>query len=154
MAFQAKGSKKSLLSFHGAYHGDTFGAMSAAGKSHYNKPFWPYLFRVNSIFPPLPGKEEESWKEFEEAIGTGEIAAFIFEPLIQGSGGMRIHSAKWLAKMVRRCHQEGIITIADEVMTGFGRTGSLFASETLCIFADLIVSQKVLLEDFYPWERL
>ena len=61
MAFQVAGNGKQILSFKEAYHGDTFGAMAAAGKTHYNRPFWPYLFSVHSIQPPLPGRESESW---------------------------------------------------------------------------------------------
>ena len=150
MAFQVKGNGKRLLSFQNAYHGDTFGAMAAAGKSHYNQPFWPYLFEVHSIMPPILGKEEESWKEFESAIGTGEIAAFIFEPLIQGSGGMILHSGEWLAKMIQTCQEKEILTIADEVMTGFGRTGSLFASNTLRAAPDLICLSKGITGGFLP----
>lgn len=150
MALQVKGNGKWLLSFRDAYHGDTFGAMAAAGKSHYNQPFWPYLFEVHSILPPLLGKEEESWREFETAIATGEVAAFIFEPLIQGAGGMVPHSGEWLTRMIQRCAEEGIITIADEVMTGFGRTGPLFASTSLGTAPDLICLSKGITGGFLP----
>lgn len=150
MAFQLKGNGKQLLSFQNAYHGDTFGAMAAGGKSHYNLPFWPYLFQVHSILPPTREREEESWREFERAIATGEIAAFIFEPLIQGSGGMLPHSARWLSKMIERCQQEGIITIADEVLTGFGRTGPLFACNRLSTTPDLICLSKGITGGFLP----
>jgi adenosylmethionine-8-amino-7-oxononanoate aminotransferase len=150
MALQIKGNEKRLLSFHNAYHGDTFGAMAAAGKSHYNQPFWPYLFEVHSILPPVLGREEESWMEFECAVSTGEIAAFIFEPLIQGAGGMLPHSGKLLSRMIQRCEKEGIITIADEVMTGFGRTGSLFASNKLESSPDLICLSKGITGGFLP----
>ncbi|MBS0625505.1 MAG: adenosylmethionine--8-amino-7-oxononanoate transaminase [Verrucomicrobia bacterium] len=128
MVFQASKGKKGLLSFQGAYHGDTFGAMAASGRTHYNRPFWPYLFPVNTIPPPLFGREEESWEAFEMALATTDLAAFIFEPLVQASGGMRLYCSKTLAKMIKACQERGIIAIADEVMTGFGRTGSLFAS--------------------------
>ena len=150
MAFQVKGNGKRLLSFQGAYHGDTFGAMAAAGKSHYNQPFWPYLFEIHSILPPVLEKEEESWKEFERAIDSDEIAAFIFEPLMQGAGGMRQHSGAFLTRMIQRCNQKGIITIADEVMTGFGRTGSLFACNTLGAIPDLICLSKGITGGFLP----
>ncbi len=150
MAFQVKGKGKKLLSFQHAYHGDTFGAMSAAGESHYNQHFWPYLFQVHSILPPFMGREEESWTQFEKAIITEDIAAFIFEPWIQGAGGMLVHSKKWLCKMIERCHQEGIITIADEVMTGFGRTGPLFVCNTLTPTPDLLCLSKGITGGFLP----
>ena len=150
MAFQAKGNGKKLLSFRNAYHGDTFGAMAAAGKSHYNQHFWPYLFQVHSILPPFSGEEEKSWQEFENAIETGEIAAFIFEPTIQGAGGMLLHSGEILSKMIKRCQKDGIITIADEVMTGFGRTGPLFVCNTLQTAPDLICLSKGITGGFLP----
>jgi adenosylmethionine-8-amino-7-oxononanoate aminotransferase len=150
MAFQAKGGGKGLLSFHEAYHGDTFGAMAAAGKTHYNRPFWPYLFHVASIPPPLFGKEAESWAAFEEALKSGNIGAFIFEPLIQGAGGMRPTCGQTLAKMILACQAQGIMTIADEVMTGFGRTGPLFACSTLNISPDLICLSKGITGGFLP----
>ncbi len=150
MAFQAAGNGKTLLSFKDAYHGDTFGAMAAAGKTHYNRPFWPYLFKVHSIPAPIPGKEEESWREFEGALATGEVAAFIFEPLLQGCGGMRPHSREYLEKMMKACQQRGIITIADEVMTGFGRTGPLFTSGILNLTPDIVCLAKGITGGFVP----
>lgn len=150
MAFQVIGNGKRLLSFRDAYHGDTFGAMAAAGKSHYNRPFWPYLFQVHSILPPFFGREAESWGEFETAIATGEVAAFIFEPLIQGAGGMLPHSAELLTRMVQTCQEKGIITIADEVMTGFGRTGPLFACSVLKATPDLLCLSKGITGGFLP----
>ena len=150
MAFQVVGNGKRILSFQDAYHGDTFGAMAAAGKTHYNRPFWPYLFEVHSIIPPLPGKEIESWEQCKAVLHSGDIAAFIFEPLIQGAGGMRIHSGDILARMIRACQTKEIITIADEVMTGFGRTGPLFASSQLGVTPDLICLSKGITGGFLP----
>ena len=150
MAFQAAGNGKQILSFHEAYHGDTFGAMAAAGKTHYNRPFWPYLFQVHSIIPPLPGKEIESWEAFKKKVRSGSIAAFIFEPLIQGSGGMRLHSPEILDRMIKMCQSEQILTIADEVMTGFGRTGPLFACSQFSSTPDLICLSKGITGGFLP----
>lgn len=150
MAFQSKNNGQTLLSFKGAFHGDTFGAMAAAGKTHFNRPFWPYLFDVQSILPPLPGKEEESWQEFEKAVRTDAIAAFIFEPRIQGAAGMRPYSLAYLDRMVRTCKQRGIFIIVDEVVTGFGRTGPLFASNSLTDAPDLICLAKAITGGFIP----
>lgn len=150
MAFQASGKGKTVVSFKGGYHGDTFGAMAAAGRTHYNRPFWPYLFHVHSILPPLPGREEESWKEFEAALATGDIAAFIFEPRIQGSRGMLPHSFDWLDRMIVACRKRGILTIADEVMTGFGRTGPLFVCNDLSSPPDIICLSKGITGGFLP----
>lgn len=151
MALQANGAGKKLLSFEGGYHGDTFGAMSAGGKSFCNRPFWPYLFEIDSIPPPLFGKENASWEAFEKVIRSGKIGAFIFEPLIQGWGGMmRLHSGEVLNRMIQKCQEKGIITIADEVMTGFGRTGPLFASNYLKTTPDLICLSKGITGGFLP----
>jgi adenosylmethionine-8-amino-7-oxononanoate aminotransferase len=151
MVFQASCNGKKLLSFEGGYHGDTFGAMSAGGKSFCNRPFWPYLFEIDSIPPPLFGKESESLEAFEKAVVSGEITAFIFEPLIQGWGGMmRIHSGQMLDQMIRRCKELGILTIADEVMTGFGRTGPLFACSYLETTPDIICLSKGITGGFLP----
>lgn len=148
MAFQVQGKK--LLTFEGGYHGDTFGAMSAAGKSPYNHHFHSYLFPVCSIPPPTPGNEVKSWQAFEKALETQELSAFIFEPLIQGAGGMVLHSKEVLEKMIERCQKKGMMTIGDEVMTGFGRTGPLFVSERLRVLPDVICLSKGLTGGFLP----
>jgi adenosylmethionine-8-amino-7-oxononanoate aminotransferase len=152
MAFQSKKGGKKLLCFEAGYHGDTFGAMSAAGKSHYNRPFWPYLFEVCAIPPPSAGREESSWAAFIQAMEReeGKIAAFLFEPLVQGAGGMRLHSPEILGKMVAFCQERDILTISDEVMTGFGRTGPLFASSKLSLSPDLICLSKGITGGFLP----
>lgn len=150
MAFQIAGEGKTLLSFEKGYHGDTFGAMSAAGKTEFNKPFWPYLFQVQSIAPPCFGNEKESWKQFELAINSGHIGAFIFEPQLQGCGGMIPHCTQMLTKMIQACHERNIITIADEVLTGFGRTGPLFVCDTLAVKPDIITLAKGITGGFLP----
>jgi adenosylmethionine-8-amino-7-oxononanoate aminotransferase len=150
LSFEYFGAKKTLVSFKGGYHGDTFGAMSAAGKNHFTAPFWPYLFDVHTISPPTKGNEEASFEQFQKAIKEEDVGAFIFEPLIQGAGGMRLHSQEVLAKMIALAKKEGIITIADEVMTGFGRTGPLFACEHLGILPDILCLSKGLTGGFLP----
>lgn len=150
MAFQAADSGKKLLAFQNGYHGDTFGAMSAGGKGVFNRPFQPYLFEIQSIIPPYPGKEEESWQQFNKVLVANDTSAFIFEPMIQGVGGMLQHCPKILAKMVAACQERGIYTIADEVMTGFGRTGPLFASQYLEVTPDMICLAKAITGGFLP----
>lgn len=150
MALQMKGNGKKVLSFQNGYHGDTFGAMAAAGKTGFNRPFWPYMFEVHSIVPPLPGREKESLEKCKAALHSGEIGAFIFEPLIQGAGGMYLHSSETLSEMIAACQEKGVIAIADEVMTGFGRTGPLFASATLGALPDLICLSKGITGGFLP----
>lgn len=150
MALQATGGGKKLLAFQDAYHGDTFGAMSAAGKNAFNRPFWPYLFSVESIPAPTPGKEEKALGALTSALQSNEVGAFIFEPLIQGAGGMRVHCSQTLSDMIRLCQNHGVLTIADEVMTGFGRTGPLFACSELEITPDLVCLSKGITGGFLP----
>jgi adenosylmethionine-8-amino-7-oxononanoate aminotransferase len=142
--------RKKILSFKGGYHGDTFGAMSASGKNSFNEPFWDHLFPSVAIDIPLCGKEEFFLESLRAALETNEIAAFIFEPLILGSGGMKIYSKELLCAALRLCKEKGVLTIADEVMTGFGRTGTLFACEQLAEQPDILCLSKGITGGFLP----
>jgi adenosylmethionine-8-amino-7-oxononanoate aminotransferase len=134
--------KQRIVCFNNAYHGDTFGAMSLAGRGTFNRPFWPYLFEVISIDPPLIGQEEHSLKQLEKAASHEQLAGFIFEPHIQGVGGMKTHSLQGLDDLIAYCQKQGILTIADEIMTGFGRTGPLFVCQQLKHAPDIICLAK------------
>ncbi len=133
-----------IIAFEGAYHGDTFGAMSVSGRSIFTKPFDDLLFDVVFVPVPVPGHEEESLAAIQAAIAQygGDIAAFIFEPLIQGTAGMVMFGAPWLDKILALCKEQQIITIADEVMTGFGRTGKFFACDHLKQQPDIVCLSK------------
>lgn len=146
-----KGSVRTrVICFENGYHGDTFGAMSAAGKNIFNRPFWPYMFQVESIPAPCPGQEEASIRCMKEKLGRGDAACFIFEPLVQASCGMAIHSFEVLNELNRLCQEHAVITIADEVMTGFGRTGNLFACDSLFCKPDIYCLSKGLSGGFLP----
>jgi adenosylmethionine---8-amino-7-oxononanoate aminotransferase len=93
--------RKKVISFRNGYHGDTFGAMSAAGKNAFNKPFWNYLFEVESCDPPMHGAEEVSIKAFKLLLEKGDVACFIFEPLILGAGGMVLYSKMGLEAILK-----------------------------------------------------
>lgn len=142
--------KRKVICFNHGYHGDTFGAMSAAGKNAFNKPFWPYLFHVESIDPPFKGSEEKSLNQLKALLQKEDCACFIFEPLVQGAGGMKMHSPEGLSALLALCKEHDVITIADEVMTGFGRTGPLFASEALTQSPAIICLSKGLTGGFLP----
>uniref|UniRef100_UPI0040480012 adenosylmethionine--8-amino-7-oxononanoate transaminase n=1 Tax=Roseivirga sp. TaxID=1964215 RepID=UPI0040480012 len=135
MAFQYffnQGIKRhKIIAIDGAYHGDTFGAMSVGERGPFTEPFNPYLFDVSFIDFPSKEKEEEVFEQFKTLIETGEVASFIFEPLVQGASGMRMYSKELLDRMIALAQAKDVICIADEVMTGFGRTGKLFASDWL-----------------------
>jgi adenosylmethionine-8-amino-7-oxononanoate aminotransferase len=145
-----KQAKLKVICFKGGYHGDTFGAMSSAGKNSWNKPFWPFLFSVAEIEPPFPGQEKISLSQLRVLLKEGNAACFIFEPLVLGAGGMRIYPPNGLNLLLKECRKERVLTIADECMTGFGRVGSLFACEALEESPDLICLSKGLTGGFLP----
>jgi len=143
-------AKTHIVCFQNSYHGDTFGAMSAAGKNSFNRPFWKHLFNVKAIPPPLKGQEQASLHALESVLEKEQVACFIFEPLVLGSGGMIMYPPEGLDALIRCCRSHQVLTIADEVMTGFGRTGSLFACEQLQETPDLICLSKGLTGGFLP----
>lgn len=145
-----KTAKTTVICFKNGYHGDTFGAMSAAGKNAFNKPFWNHLFQVEQIDPALKGREKASISQLKAILKEGKAACFIFEPLILGSGGMVIYPAAFLNNLLQLCKIHGILTIADEVMTGFGRTGPLFACDQLDLKPDIMCLSKGLTGGFLP----
>lgn len=139
-----------IIAFEGAYHGDTFGAMSVGDRSPFNAPFNPYLFQVEFIPLPTDENEEAIFKQFQDLVTSGAIAAFIFEPLVQGASGMRMYSATWLDRAISLAQENEVICIADEVFTGFGRTGKLFASDYLTAKPDIICLSKGITGGFLP----
>ncbi|MES0491918.1 MAG: adenosylmethionine--8-amino-7-oxononanoate transaminase [Leptospirales bacterium] len=120
-----KRRKTKIIALKNSYHGDTFGAMAVGQRSGFTLPFQDMLFDVD--FLDLTQEPEKVITEFKKII-TKESAAFIFEPLVQGAGGMFMYSPELLNELIQIAHENEIITIADEVMTGFGRTGKWFAS--------------------------
>jgi adenosylmethionine-8-amino-7-oxononanoate aminotransferase len=129
-----------ILAFNNSYHGDTFGAMAVSSRSAFTQPFEKLLFDVEFIDVP-DARNIEELKAHISGISS-DLAAFIFEPLVQGAGGMQMYEAKYLDGLILHCRENGILTIADEVMTGFGRTGKLFASDHLSEQADLMCFSK------------
>ena len=144
MCFQYRSNlgdpRTKVLAFNNSYHGDTFGAMAVSSRSAFTQPFEKLLFEVEFIDVPDAGNIEELKKYISEV--ASDLAAFIFEPLIQGAGGMQMYEAQYLDELILHCKKNGILTIADEVMTGFGRTGKLFASDHLSEQADLMCFSK------------
>lgn len=127
-----KGIKKTkIIALENAYHGDTFGAMSVSGRSVFTKAFSDLLFEVEFITVPTSGFEEKSLSELEKSLKNNDVIAFIFEPLVQGSAGMIMYDEVVLDKMLGLCKKYNVFTIADEVMTGFYRTGKFFATQDL-----------------------
>ena len=141
-----------IIAFEGGYHGDTFGTMSAGGRSVYNKLYEPFLFDVEHIPVPVRGKEADALTRLEDVLKANrdQVAAFIFEPLVLGAGGMVMYSAETLKAMVDLARAYDVLLIADEVMTGFGRTGSLFASQQAGFMPDIMCLSKGLSGGFLP----
>jgi len=131
-----------VVAMDGAYHGDTFGAMSVGDRGAFTAPFENYLFEVAFLPFPTPQQEQAVWQQFKTLVEGGRVGAFIFEPLVQGAAGMRMYSKALLSRMVGLAQQHGVLCIADEVMTGFGRTGKLFASQHLDHMPDIFCLSK------------
>lgn len=128
-----------IIALEHAYHGDTIGTMSAGARGVFNAAYEPLLFEVVRL--PFPaGRACDTLAVLEEA--AKDAAALIVEPLILGAGGMLMYDAEILAKMKRLCERHGTLFIADEVMTGFGRTGTLFACEQAGISPDILCLAK------------
>ena len=132
--------RKKILAFHNSYHGDTFGAMSVSDRSVFTLAFHDLLFEVVFIDTPTAGNISDL-KNILHKQGE-EIAAFIYEPLVQGAGGIKIYDAQLMNELLNAVKLADIVCIADEVMTGFGRTGSLFAGNYLNKQADIMCMSK------------
>ncbi|OAQ38111.1 adenosylmethionine--8-amino-7-oxononanoate aminotransferase BioA [Pedobacter psychrophilus] len=129
-----------ILAFKNSYHGDTFGAMAVSARSAFTAAFDSLLFDVE--FLDLPNENNLEVLKSQISNLKSELACFIFEPLVQGAGGMLMYEAEDLDELILHCKKENVLTIADEVMTGFGRTGKLFASDHLTQKADLMCFSK------------
>ena len=137
------GEKRSrILALEGAYHGDTIGGMSVGERGVFNTPKDPRLFDVQSIPVQQRGREDDTFAALKAACSRGGIAALIVEPLVLGAGGMLIYPPAVLAEMKRICEAHGVLFIADEVMTGWGRTGTLFACEQAGVVPDIACYSK------------
>ena len=141
-------NKKRIIGLHNGYHGDTFGAMSVGGRTIFNKPFEDLLFEASALNAPHANSLAEIEALYEK-YGT-EIAAFVFEPLVQGAGGMLMHKAEDLDAILAFCKSKNIICIADEVMTGFYRTGKFFATDWCQHKPDIFCLSKGLTAGMLP----
>ncbi len=147
MAFQywynnGVSKRKKVIAFAGAYHGDTFGAMSVGDRGPFSAPFAPFLFDVEFLPMPTSENEEKVVAAFSKLVESEEIAAFIFEPLVLGSAGMKMYKPETLDQLISLAQSHETICIADEVFTGFGRTGKYFASDYLRHKPDIICLSK------------
>jgi adenosylmethionine-8-amino-7-oxononanoate aminotransferase len=168
--------RRTFITLHHAYHGDTVGAMSASETSVFTEPFAPMLFDVVRAHAPYcyrcplglehprcegeclgevrpTGVDRQAWGE---TLGQqlerhgAEVAAVLVEPMLQGAGGMIVWPPEFLAGVRRLCDRYGTLMIADEVLTGFGRTGRLFACEHAGVSPDIICLSKAVTGGYLP----
>lgn len=152
--------RRTFIALHGAYHGDTFGAMAASDESPFTRPFQPLLFRVLRADAPYAYRCARCSGTCTSACvaslrallaeNEGDVAAVIVEPMLQGAGGMIVSPPEFLQEVRRACDESGTLLIADEVLTGFGRTGRMFACEHAGISPDLLCLSKALTAGFLP----
>ncbi len=172
---QGQQQRKRIIAFRDGYHGDTVGAMSVSNTPILHQPFKQLMFPVDLVDSPSPQlikpnthlnsrqqilvkeeakelAEDNSLSQVIELIDKhpNQIAALIIEPLVQGAGGMKFHRSGFLQKLRKLCSDHGIIMIADEVFTGFGRTGMNFACSNAVIVPDIICLSKAITGGFLP----
>lgn len=143
--FFNKGEKRTtIIAFENAFHGDTFAAMAASGISFYTQAFQGMFIDVVRIPVPVKGQEQTSFDALREVVKNNNCAGFIFEPLVQGAAGMVMYEPESLDELIRICQENKVLTIADEVMTGFGKTGKTFATDYLVEKPDMMCLSKAL----------
>ena len=139
-AFNQGKRKNKIVALKNGYHGDTFGAMSVSARGQWTAPFADLLFDVIFIDAPTAENLEANKKIIAEH--ADQIACFIYEPLVQGAGGMLMHQAEHLSDLMVYCKSLGIMLIQDEVFVGFGRTGTMFAADQLTEKPDVMCFSK------------
>jgi adenosylmethionine-8-amino-7-oxononanoate aminotransferase len=157
---QENPKRNRILAFENAYHGDTFGAMAAGARSIFFEAFEPLMFEVGRL--PYPdtwiGDSDVDAKEAQALAALRKVledapeayAALILEPLVQGAGGMKMARASFVREACELTREFGVLVIFDEVMTGFGRTGELFAFRKLGFEPDFLCLSKGLTGGFLP----
>ena len=142
--------RKVMLAFEEGFHGDTFGAMSVSGLSIYNGAFEDHFIEVVRIPTPMGKNNAEVIALLQDFISKDNIAGFIYEPLVQGAAAMKMYDAVGLNQILKLCKKNDIICIADEVMTGFGKTGKIFASDYIETKPDILCMSKALTVGLLP----
>jgi adenosylmethionine-8-amino-7-oxononanoate aminotransferase len=157
---RGKPKKNKFVALSEAYHGDTLGAVSAGGMDLFHQIFQPLLFDVLRVPTPYAYRWATGPRHCLEAAALAaetllhsrrdEIAAMVIEPIVQGAGGMIMHPKGYLSRIAKACRDNGVLLICDEVATGFGRTGTLFACEQEGVVPDLLCTAKGLSAGYLP----
>ncbi|NVK66621.1 MAG: adenosylmethionine--8-amino-7-oxononanoate transaminase [Flavobacteriales bacterium] len=140
--FNSDKPRRKVVALNGSYHGDTFGAMSVGQRGYFNTPFESFFFDVDYLDFPTESNTQTVLNQANELFSTGEVAALIVEPLVQGAAGMRMYSPEVLDQLTEIARKYGSLVIFDEVMTGFGRTGKLFAMDHCKHKPDIVALSK------------
>jgi len=143
-------SRNVMLAFEDGFHGDTFGAMSVSGLSVYNGPFEAHFIKVERIPVPTQENIQDILHQLRARLEQNNIAGFIYEPMVQGAAAMKMHDAPGLGKILKLLQEYDVVTIADEVMTGFGKTGRFFASDHIETKPDIMCLSKALTAGLLP----
>lgn len=142
-AFRNRGERRTKIAvLEGGYHGDTIGTMSVGARGVFNAAYEPLLFEAVRLPFPQAGAEQATLDALEAAGRSGELAAVLVEPLVLGAGGMMMYPPAVLSELAALTRRLGALFIADEVMTGWGRTGTLFACEQAGVAPDILCTSK------------
>jgi adenosylmethionine---8-amino-7-oxononanoate aminotransferase len=148
MALQAAGpGRRRLLTWRGGYHGDTFGAMALCDPDGGMHAIWRGVLAEHVFAPPPPAELDEVWEAEVRALvrrHAHELAAIVVEPVVQGAGGMRFHDPRCVALLRELCDEHGLLLVADEIATGFGRSGALWACDHAGVAPDVLAVGKAL----------
>ncbi|WDF70830.1 adenosylmethionine--8-amino-7-oxononanoate transaminase [Sphingobacterium oryzagri] len=139
-AYQHGQKKSKVLAFRNGYHGDTFGAMSVSARGAWTAPFQDRLFETLFIEAPTLKNLAATFELIDKH--AADIACLLYEPLIQGAGGMLMHEAEPLSRLMQYCRQKSILLVQDEVFVGFSRTGTTFAADQLQAEPDIMCFSK------------
>jgi len=149
--FKNKGFNKiNIIALENSYHGDTFGSMSVSERGVFTSAFSDMLFKVSFIELPDANNIRKLKYKLRKYINDDAGNIFIYEPLVQGAGGMRIYCHEALGELLKFLRLKNTVLIADEVMTGFGRTGKFFASDYMNIKPDIFCLSKGITGGFLP----
>ncbi|MCS6934457.1 MAG: adenosylmethionine--8-amino-7-oxononanoate transaminase [Chitinophagales bacterium] len=144
-------NKTKIICFRDAYHGDTFGSMSVSARGVFTNPYQELLFEVCFIDTPTAKNTPAVMEQLRGHLQRGNVAAFIFEPLVLGSAGMLMYPPEVLDEMIRLTRESEALSIADEVFTGFGRTGKFLATDYCMHRPDIVCLSKGITGGFIPF---
>jgi len=148
-----RGAKHRLMTWRGGYHGDTFTPMSVCDPEGGMHSLWTDVLARQEFAPPVPADYDPAYSaafESQLAEHADELAAVIVEPVVQGAGGMRFHDPRYLVDLRDICARHEVLLIFDEIATGFGRTGELFAADHVGVCPDIMCVGKALTGGYIP----